>query len=280
MQYARDHPGETPTEEHRERRSKHVGGEMDKSEERGAKFLRVPPLPMAWMKAMKLAIRHPRHQVKVPSTSSRPEEMVDDSRTNEPKAKVPRVESPEGSPTHLYAPHYAGNVNKVTEDSHPVNEEQWETEIEEYVNDEPEMDWTMVRLEAVDEGQPPQVDPETMKEIEAAAGQEEISRLLEMGVIREPTTLKLEQGEILTTRSVYDWRVRGGQWKRRCRFVAREFKGNDISTAKTFAPTSSLAATRLVLGTHVILKWHLCFLDIKDAFLLVDQTRLVLVEQR
>lgn len=34
-----------------------------------------------------------------------------------------------------------------------------------------------------------------------------------------------------------------------------------------------------MLGTHVILKWHLCFLDIKDAFLLVDQLCLVLVEQ-
>lgn len=61
--------------------------------------------------------------------------------------------------------------------------------------------------------------------------------------------------------------------------MLQESSGNDVSTAKTFAPTSSLAATRLVLGTHVILKWHLCFLDIKDAFLLVDQMRLVLVEQ-
>lgn len=34
-----------------------------------------------------------------------------------------------------------------------------------------------------------------------------------------------------------------------------------------------------MLGTHVILKLRLCFLDIKDVFLLVDQLRLVLVEQ-
>ena len=58
---------------------------------------------------------------------------------------------------------------------------------------EPEMDWTMVGLDAIDEGQPPQVDPETRREIEAAAGQEEISRLREMGMIRDPTTLELEQ---------------------------------------------------------------------------------------
>ena len=135
-----------------------------------------------------------------------------------------------------------------------VNEEQWEMEVEDFFNDEQDAEWTMADLDTVDEGQPPQVDEETMKEIEAAAGQEEISRLLTMGVIREPTHQEVEQGEILTTRSVYDWRFRDGKWKRRCRFVAREFKGNDVSSSKTFAPTSSIAATRLVLGTHVILK--------------------------
>ena len=82
----------------------------------------------------------------------------------------------------MYAPHYAGGVKQVTEDIHPVNKERWE------------MEWTVVGLDTVDEGQPPQVDAETMKEIEAAAGQEEISRLLDMGVIRDPTEQEVEQG--------------------------------------------------------------------------------------
>lgn len=125
--------------------------------------------------------------------------MLDDAEEKEPLPKIPRVTSPEGSPTHLYAPHYAGGVKQVTEDIHPVNKERWE------------MEWTVVGLDTVDEGQPPQVDAETMKEIEAAAGQEEISRLLDMGVIRDPTEQEVEQGEILTTRSVYDWRFRDGK---------------------------------------------------------------------
>ena len=83
----------------------------------------------------------------------------------------------------------------MTEDLHPVNEEQWEAELEEFMTDEPEMEWTMVEFDVIDEGQPPQVDPETVKEIEAAAGQEEISRLLDMGVMRNPTPQEVEQGE-------------------------------------------------------------------------------------
>ena len=121
--------------------------------------------------------------------------------------------------------------------------------------------------------------PVELEKIEAAAGQEEIQRLLNMGVLKEPSTSDLENGSILTTRSVFDWRVRNGKWKRRCRYVAREFRGNDQTTAETFAPTSSLAATRLLLATRAILEWKLSFIDVKDAFLLVPQTKLVLVEQ-
>ena len=126
---------------------------------------------------------------------------------------------------------------------------------------------------------PPEVGPEELEKIEAAAGQEEIQRLLAMGVLEEPSVEDIENGIILTTRSVFDWRVRNGRWKRRCRYVAREFRGQDQTTAETFAPTSSLAATRLLLATHVIMKWSLSFIDVKDAFLLVPQTKLVLVEQ-
>ena len=129
------------------------------------------------------------------------------------------------------------------------------------------------------EGHPPEVNPEELKIIEEAAGQEEIERLLKMKVLEDPTPEELEEGSILTTRSVYDWRVREKRWKRRCRFVAREFRGGDASSSKTFAPTSSLSATRLLLSTHVLMGWKIMFADIKDAFLLVSQTRLVLVEQ-
>ena len=149
-------------------------------------------------------------------------------------------------------------------------------------DDEDEMLWLEEGLfsdEVIDEGTPPEVGPMELERIEAAAGQEEIQRLLDMGVLKEPSTSDLENGSILATRSVFDWRVRNCKWKRRCRYVAREFRGHDQTTSETFAPTSSLAATRLLLATHAILQWRLSFIDVKDAFLLVPQTKLVLVEQ-
>ena len=85
--------------------------------------------------------------------------------------------------------------------------------------EELEMDWATVGLEAR-EGQPPQVDPETMTEIEAAAGQEKISRLLEMGVMRNPTAHELEQGEILTTRS-----FRNGTWEEEMQICCQRVQG-------------------------------------------------------
>ena len=113
--------------------------------------------------------------------------------------------------------------------------------------------------------------------MDQAAGFEEISRLLDMKVLREPTPEVRERGTLLTTRSVYDWRNRGG-WKRRCRYVAREFIGYSKNTAETFAPTAGIGS-RLILLLHVYLGWCLSFVDIKDAFLLVDQQKCVLVEE-
>eukprot|EP00913_Durusdinium_trenchii_P016912 g15900.t1 len=77
-------------------------------------------------------------------------------------------------------------------------------------------EWPTVELEEdIDEGHPPEVSPEELKIIEEAAGQEEIERLLKMKVLEDPTEEELEKGSILTTRSVYDWRVREKRWKRR-----------------------------------------------------------------
>ena len=94
----------------------------------------------------------------------------------------------------------------------------------------------------------------------------DISRLLEMGVLEEPSAEDLEQGVILSTRSVMDWRVHDQEWQRRCRFVAKEFKGTDRGTAATFAPTSGIGACLLLIA-HCCLGWFLSFVDIKDAFL-------------
>ena len=68
---------------------------------------------------------------------------------------------------------------------------------------------------------------EELASLDEAAGYEEITRLLEMDVLQEPTNEDLEDGVVLSTRSVMDWRFREQRWRRRCRFVAREFKGSD-----------------------------------------------------
>ena len=99
-----------------------------------------------------------------------------------------------------------------------------------------------------------------------------------MGVLRNFNDVELEQGNVLTTKMIYDWRVREKNWRRRARYVAMEFRGNDKGTTATFAPTSGIGA-KLVLMLHVCFKWFLCFADIKDAFLLVEQQECVLVKQ-
>jgi hypothetical protein len=108
------------------------------------------------------------------------------------------------------------------------------------------------------------------------AGFEEIERLLSMKARRDQTPEECEKGMHLSTRSVYDWRYRGQQWRRRCRFVAREFKAVSENTAETFAPTSGVGS-RLILLMHICYGWCLSFLDIKDAFLLLLQQERVLV---
>ena len=76
--------------------------------------------------------------------------------------------------------------------------------------------------EQCDEGKPPDVSPEEFAGLDQATGYEEISRLPEMKVTHEPSARDLEEGTILSTRSVMDLRFRNQKWQRRCRYVARE----------------------------------------------------------
>ena len=165
--------------------------------------------------------------MKLPVTPRQGEPILDDSEVQEPRSKAARSQ-PESSPSSgLYPPQYAGNINQIYVNSvrYPVNDEAWEEDIESYMDAEGSVEWPPLDTENdVDEGHPPEVSPEELKIIEEAAGQEEIERLLKMKVLEDPTIEELENGSILTTRSVYDWRVREKRWKRRCRFVARECK--------------------------------------------------------
>jgi hypothetical protein len=139
--------------------------------------------------------------------------MVDDTPIEEPQAKVPRT-SPPTSPTgSLYTPHFAGNVLQVQEQEE-VDDEMWEKDVLEFMEGDEELQ--QGDQEPQDEGHPPTLTSEELEEVDRMAGFEEISRLLSMKVLREPSQEECEKGVPLSTRSVYDWRHHGGEWRRRC----------------------------------------------------------------
>ena len=160
----------------------------------------------------------------LPSASAEDATIEDDTEAKEPKQKAART-SPSSSPTaQMFPPHFAGSINQV------VNDYQWEQDLyddldgeemalEDFENEDME--------EPMDKGQPPELSAEELEKVEAEAGITEITRLLAMGVMENPTPEEEEHGKLLSTRSVFDWRFRDGQWRRRCRYVAREFKAGD-----------------------------------------------------
>ena len=124
---------------------------------------------------------------------------------------------------------------------------------------------------------PPDVDEMTLQSLDQAAAVEEVERLREMDVIQD---YYQNTGEelVLDTRQVYDWRYRDGQWRRRCRLVAREFRSGAQSTEETFSPTSSKYVVNIMLILCLVYQLSILVCDIKDAFLTVPQRELVIVE--
>ena len=131
---------------------------------------------------------------------------------------------------------------------------------------------------------PPEPDPE----IDKIADGVEVSRLVKMGVL---TPLNEDEFnlEVLTTRSVYDWRIKlfaleSGEtvrkWMRRSRLVAREFanqKRDDVHS-----PASGHHSLRLIPILFLAMRSMdgvecseavIGSLDVKDAFLQVDQEK-------
>ena len=72
------------------------------------------------------------------------------------------------------------------------------------------------------------------------------------------------------TTLVYDWRFREGQWRRRCRIVAREYRDGQ-TTEDQYSPTSTFAAVRVLFVLSMLFDLSVTAMDVKDAFLLVDQ---------
>ena len=173
----------------------------------------------------------------------------------------------EGSPSSagLYAPFYAGQVEEV---DRPHGDIEWEKEV----------DWGALELEmeGLDEqdfsaDKPPEISPEELAYLDGEAMKTEVEKLTNLGVVKVILEHEmLEDGKFVDLKEVFDWRHREGQWKRRCRIVAREFKTGP-STDETFSPTSSFAVVRFFLMLHLFYGWKLASLDISDAYLTVEQ---------
>ena len=77
----------------------------------------------------------------------------------------------------------------------------------------------------------------------------ELGRLRELEVIEEfyPGGEQEQEATYLDTRLVFDWRFRDEGWKRRARWVAREFRSGDASNVSTFSPTSPFSAIKMLI---------------------------------
>ena len=180
--------------------------------------------------------------------------------------------------------------NEVDMDDGP-DTEYWEDEDQLTFSDVPDALWCAGSLE-----KQPQA-PESW--VDQLADQVEISRLLSMGVLQRKEECLDEISGSLTTRFVYDWRIKDHpngtkQWMRRSRFVAREFATDKRSD--TYSPASGCHSVNLIPICYLKMlaesldsaerfdedssspyRVVLAALDIKDAFLQVPQENLVMV---
>ena len=110
---------------------------------------------------------------------------------------------------------------------------------------------------------PPLLPDAEVEALDYEASLLEVSCLEEMGVLKR----------VLKPRLVYDWRFRNNQWIRRGRLVAKELKIWSPWRQDLFSPAATPAVVKLV--PHVFTakggEWCLYSLDIKDAFLTVQQ---------
>ena len=125
---------------------------------------------------------------------------------------------------------------------------------------------------------PPDLAPEELAQVEAEAAQKEITRLIDMGVLRIPNNNEdINKIPTLTTRLVCDWRFRQGAWVRRARLVARDFNWMDPNRSDTFAPTGIQSTMRLIPALSQLRQWSMRVADVKDAYLMCDQPKSVKV---
>ena len=224
------------------------------------------------------------HESKRAKIESQEKQKINQLREyNESMIRTVKVGTDEFATTDDYE--HEMDVNDSTPDV-----EFWEDEDNLEFKDVPDALWSSASLEK----QPPPLEQwvDQLAEIE-------IQRLLSMGVLQRKEECLDEISGSLTTRFVYDWRVKdhpsgSKMWMRRSRFVAREFATDRRSD--TYSPASGCHSTNLIPILYLKMladsldsvdsfgsdgnspyQVVLAALDIKDAFLQVPQVKLVMV---
>ena len=196
----------------------------------------------------------------------------------EPVVKSRRTaDGGDASPSKLYPPSFAAGIQSVlVHGDGPLFPDSYDADADSALD-------ALVDEEFLEEvaDEAPVLEPEELERVDAAADQTEISRLVSMGVLVKATDEQVTSGDFkrLTTKLVRDWRKRPG-WVRRSRLVGREYRFADPHMEGTFAPTTSACTLRLAIILAAIFGKRINVIDIKDAYLLVDQVEPVLVDLR
>ena len=129
---------------------------------------------------------------------------------------------------------------------------------------------------------PPKLEEHELEAVDRQSRKAEIERLMDMKVLKPISEAQATSGSYkrLSTKIVYDWRHRDGQWKRRGRLVAREFRWlTDYELAALFSPTGVASTVKLLSALFVSTDhYSLGSVDIGDAYLQVEQDEPTIVE--
>ena len=151
-----------------------------------------------------------------------------------------------------------------------------EEAFEEYEHEEPACENVPTWSHEFKEG-PPKLDETELEAVDRQTRKTEIERLMDMNVLKPISQQQATQGNYkhLSTKVVYDWRHRDGQWKRRGRLVAREFRW----LTALFSPTGVASTVKLLSALFVPTANHcLGSIEIGDAYLPVEQDEPTIVE--
>ena len=163
------------------------------------------------------------------------------------------------------------------------DEETFETEVNDFGL---EQDSYADLCDASDENMgPPELTKEKLMELDAEAEEYEKRRLLQdqgNGPVLKamPYEFTPKTSERLNVKMVADWRFRANEkgenkcWRRRARLVTKELKVWDPHRTDLYSPATSPAVLRLLPHLFTLrkdAKWVIFSIDVKDAFLQVDQ---------